>query len=123
MLIIKIVDLGKWVFVLDCGFIDGPIILDQSVCPTALLDKERRCSPSRGTWTNEPFVECLVDLFLQFKEVVRWHLVRTLSNGNGAGLQVDNEFNFTDRGYSRQFFWEDMGKIANEWNVLDSVKR
>src|SRR3954470_4189076 len=51
------------------------------------------------------------------------HLVRTLGNRDGAGLQVDDEFNFSGRGYSRQFFWEDVGKIANDWNILDSVKR
>src|SRR3954469_16548773 len=50
------------------------------------------------------------------------HLVRTLGNRNSARLQVDDEFNFSDRGYSRQFFWEDVRKIANDWNVLDAFE-
>src|SRR3954467_11875956 len=54
---------------------------------------------------------------------MRRHLIRTLGNRNGAGLQVDDEFNLSERGYSRQFFWEDVGKISNYWDVLDSVQR
>src|SRR3954466_5560703 len=50
------------------------------------------------------------------------HLVRTLGNRNSAWLQVDDEFNFSDRGYSRQFFREDVGKFANDWNVLDAFE-
>jgi hypothetical protein len=122
-LIIQIVDPGKWVFVLDGGLVNGPIILDQSVCPIALLDKKRRRSPSRGTGANESFLKCLVDFLLKFKEFMWRHLVRTLGNRGGAGLQVDDEFNFSDRGYSRQFFWEDVGKIANDRNVLNSFQR
>src|ERR1044071_1941089 len=122
-LIIQIVDPRKRIFVLDGGLVDGSVILDQTVCTITLLDKERRCSPRRGTWVNEPFVKCFVDLLLQFKEVVRRHLIRTLGNRNGVGLQVDDEFDFTDRGYSQQFFWEDVEKISNDRNVLDSVKR
>src|SRR3954466_13228509 len=50
------------------------------------------------------------------------HLVRTLGNRNSAWLQVDDEFNFSDRGYSRQFFREDVGKFANDRNVLDAFE-
>src|SRR3954468_1189477 len=57
--IIQIVDPRKRIFVLDGGLVDGPVILDQTVCFVALLDKERRCSPRRGTWANEPFCEVL----------------------------------------------------------------
>src|SRR3954470_17622849 len=110
-LIIQIVDLRKRIFVLDGGLVDGSVILDQTVCSITLLDKERRCSPRRGTWANEPFVKCFINLLLQFKEVVRRHLIRTLGNRNGAGLQVDDEFNLLKRGYSWKFFSEDVGKI------------
>src|ERR1041384_6111285 len=122
-LIIQIVDPRKRIFVLDGGLVDGSVILDQTVCSVALLDKERRCSPRRGAWANETFVKCFVNLLLKFKEVVWRHLIRTLGNRNGARLQVDDEFNLSDRGYSRQFFWEDVGKILNEWNLLNSFKR
>src|SRR3954471_920648 len=122
-LIIQIVDPRKRIFVLDGGLVDGSVILDRTVCSVTLLYKERRCTPRRGTWANEPFVKCFVNLLLQFKEVVRWHLIRTLGNRNGAGLHVDNEFNLSDRGYSRQFFWENVGKISNDGNILDSVQR
>src|SRR4051812_31188225 len=53
---------------------------------------------------------------------MRWHLVRTLSNRGGVGLQVDDKFDFSDRGYSWQFFAEDVGEITNDWNVLDSFE-
>src|SRR3954464_12063174 len=85
-LIIQIVDPRKRVFFLDGGLVDGSVILDQTVRAITLLDKERRCSPSRGTWANETFIECCVDLLLQFKEVVGWHLIRTLGDRNGAGF-------------------------------------
>src|SRR3954464_4316834 len=77
-LIIQIVDPGKRIFVLDGGLVDGSVILDQTICSIALLDKERRCSPRGGTWANEPFVKCFANLLLQFKEVVRWHIIGTL---------------------------------------------
>src|SRR3954471_561495 len=121
-LIIQIVDPRKRIFVLDGGLVDGSVILDQMVCSVALLDKERRCSLRRGTWANEPFVKCFVNLLIQFEEVVRRHLIRTLGNRNCAGLQVNDEFNLSDRRYSRQFFWEDVGKISNDCNVLNSVQ-
>src|SRR3954464_7644382 len=85
-LIIHIVDRRKQIFVLDGGLVDGSVILDQTVGSIALLDKERGCSPRRGTWANEPFVKCFINLLLQFKEVVRRHLIRTLDNRNGAGF-------------------------------------
>src|SRR4051812_8745226 len=122
-LMIHIVDPRKRIFVLDGGLVDGSVILDQTVCSIALLDKERRCSPRRGTWANEPFVKCFVNLLLQFKELVRRHLIRTLGNRNGPGLQVDDEFNLSEQGYSWQFFCEDVGKISNDWNVLNSIQR
>src|SRR3954470_23529281 len=122
-LIIQIVDPRKRTFVLDGGLVDGSVILDQTVCSIALLDKEQRCSPRRGTWANEPFVKCFVNLILQFKEVVRRHLIRTLGNRYGVGFQVDDKFNLSDRGYSRQFFWEDVGETSNDGNILNSVKR
>src|SRR3954468_22232123 len=122
-LIIQIFDPRKRIFVLDGGLVNGSVILDQASCSIALLDKERRCSPRRGTWANEPFVKCFVNLLLQLKEVVRRHLIMTLGNRNGARLQVDDEFNLSERGYSRQFFWEDVGKILNDGNVLDPVQR
>src|SRR4051812_4393785 len=75
-LIIHIVDPRKWILVLYCCLVDGSVILDQTVRSIALLDKEQRCSASRGTWMGEAFVECRVDLLLQFKEVVRRHLIR-----------------------------------------------
>src|SRR3954462_8658413 len=118
-LIIQIIYPRKRILVLYCCLVDRSVILDQTVRSIALLDKERRCSPSRGTWTDEAFVECHVNLLLQFNEVVTRHLIRALSNRDGVGLQVDDEFDLSDRGYSRQFFWEDIGKIANDWNVLD----
>src|SRR3954466_6306920 len=105
------------------GLVDRSVILDQTVRAITLLDKKRRCSPSRGTAPDEAFVECRADLLLQFKEVVRWHLIGTLGNRDGVGLQVDDEFNLSDRGYSREFFWEDVGKITNDWNVLNPVER
>src|SRR3954469_16988892 len=122
-LIIQIVDPRKRIFVLDGGPVDGSVILDQTIYSITLLDKERRCSPRRGTFTNEPFVKCFVNLLLQFKEVVMRHLIMALGKRNGAGFQVDDKFNLTDRGYSRQFFWEDTWKISNDGNVLNSVKR
>src|SRR3954469_14579430 len=67
-------------------------------------------------------MKCLVDLLLKFKEFMWRHLVRTLGNRGGAGLQVDDKFDFSDRGYSRQFFWEDVGKIVNDRNVLDAFE-
>ena len=50
------------------------------------------------------------------------HLLRTLGNRNGARLQVDDKLDFSDRGYSRQFFWEDIEKFKNDGDVLDSFK-
>src|SRR3954464_2510511 len=82
-LIIQIVDPRKRILVLYCCLVDRSVILDQTVRSIALLDKERRCSQSRGTRTDEAFVECHVDLLLQLKEVVRRHLVRAFSNGDG----------------------------------------
>src|SRR3954466_3533155 len=85
----EIVDPRKRIFVLDGGLVYGSVILDQTICSIALLDKERRCSPRRGTWANESFVKCFVNLLLQFKEVVRRHFIRTLGIRNGAEFQVD----------------------------------
>src|SRR3954463_661922 len=95
-LIILIVDPGKRIFVLDGGLVNGSVILDQTICSIALLDKERRCSRRRGNWENEPFVKCFVNLLLRFKKVVRRNFIRTLGNRNGAGFQVDDKFNLTD---------------------------
>ena len=100
-LIIQIIDPRKRILVLYCGLVDRSVILDQTVRSILLRNKKRRCSPSRGTWTDKAFVKCRVNLLLQLKEVVRWHLIRTLGNGDDAGLQVDDEFNFSDRGYPR----------------------
>src|SRR3954463_837126 len=50
------------------------------------------------------------------------HLVRTLGNRGSTGLQVDDNLDFSDRGYSRQFFWEDVEKFTNNGYVLDSFK-
>src|SRR3954463_2290325 len=122
-LIIQIVDPRKRIFVLNGGLVDGSAILDQTDCSVALLDKNRRCHPRRGTRADEPFVKCFVNLLLQFKEVVRRHLIRTLGNMNCARFMVDDEFNLSERGYSQPFFWEDVGKISNDWNVLDSIQR
>src|SRR3954467_14124066 len=110
-LVIKIIDPREGILVLYRGLVDRSVILDQMVRAITLLDKERRCSPSRGTWTDEAFLKGRVDLLLQFKEVVRWHLIWALGNRDGARLQVDDEFNFSDGGYPRQFFWEYVGKI------------
>src|SRR3954467_6341717 len=122
-LIIKIIDPREGVLVLYHGLVDRSVMLDQSVRAITLLDKERRCSPSRGTWTDEAFLEGRVDLLLQFKEVVTWHLIWALGNRDGAGLQVDDEFNFPNRGYPRQFFWEYVGKITNDWDFLNPFER
>src|SRR4051812_503329 len=103
-LVIQIVDPRKRIFVLYGGLVDRSVILDQTSCSIAILDKERRCSPRRGTWSNEPLMKCFVNLLLQFKEVVRRHLIRMLGYRNDVGLQVDDEFILSDRGYSRQFF-------------------
>src|SRR4051812_8599265 len=107
-LIIQIIDPGKWIFVLDGGLVDRSVVLDQTVRAIAFLDKERRCSLSGGTGANESFMKCLVDFLLKLKEFMWRHLVRTLGNRGGAGLQVDEEFNFFGWGYSQQFFWEDV---------------
>src|SRR4051812_15806183 len=77
-LIIQIIYPRKWVLVLYRGRVDRSVILDQPVRSITLLDKERRCSPSRGTRMDESFIECCVNLLLQFKEVVRWNLIRAL---------------------------------------------
>src|SRR3954468_24636688 len=86
--IIQIVDPRKWILVLYCCLVDRSVILDQTVRSVALLDKERRCSQGIGTWMDEAFVKCHVDLLLQFKEVVGRHFIRSLSNRDGVGLQV-----------------------------------
>src|SRR3954465_1163569 len=54
------------------------------VSTITLLDKERRCSPSRGTGAHESFLKCLVDFLLKFKEFMWRHLVRTLGNRDGT---------------------------------------
>src|ERR1041385_6010442 len=78
-LIIQIIYPRKWVLVLYRGLVDRSVILYQTVRAITLLNKERRCSPSRGTWTDNAFVEYHVDLLLQLKEVVRRHLIGALS--------------------------------------------
>src|SRR3954471_13115695 len=95
-LIIKIVDPREGVLVLYRGLVDRSVILDQTVRSITLLDKERRCSPSKDSRTDEAFLEDRVDL-LQLKEVVKWHLIRALGNRDGTRLQVDDKFNFSDR--------------------------
>src|SRR4051812_40288526 len=67
-------------------------------------------------------MKCFVDLLLKFKEFMGRHFVRALRSRGSARLQVDDELNISDRWYSRQFFGEDVGEIANDWNVLDSFK-
>src|SRR3954470_12932490 len=104
---------------MDGGLVDRPVILDQTVCTITFLEKKKqRCSPSRGTGVNESFLKCLVDFLLKFKEFMWRHLVRTLGNRGSVGLQVVDEFDFSGRGYSRQFLWEDVEKITNDWNFL-----
>src|SRR3954468_9560379 len=51
-----------------------------------------------------------------------WHLVRTLGNRCSTGFQVDDTLDFSNRGYSRQFFWEDVEKFTDNGDVLDSFK-
>src|ERR1043165_1350535 len=121
-LIIQIIDPGKWIFVLDGGLVDRPVFLDQTVCTITFLDEERRCSPSCGTWANEAFPKGFIDFLLKFKEFMWRHLVRTLGNRCTTGLQVDDKLDFSDRGYSRQFFWEDVEKFTNNGYVLDAFK-
>ena len=62
------------------------------------------------------------DLLLKFKEFMWRHLVRTLGNRGSTGFQVDEKLDFSDRGYSWQFFWEDVEKFTNNRDVLDSFK-
>ena len=54
---------------------------------------------------------------------MRRHLVGSLGNRSCARFQVYDEFNSSSRGYSWKFFWKDIFKITNDWNVLDSLKR
>ena len=121
-MIIQIIYPRKRILVLDGCLVDRAVVLDQTVCSIALLDKEGRCSPGRGTGANELFAKCLIDFLLQLKEFVRWHLIWALSNWGCAGLQVNNKLDSSYWGYSWKFFRKDVGEIANNGNVLDSFK-
>ena len=72
---------------------------------------------------NEAFAKRFIDLLLKFKEFMRWHLIGVLSNRGGSRLQVDDEFDSSNRGYSWKFFLKDIGKFANDWDTLDTLKR
>jgi hypothetical protein len=103
--------------------VDRSVILNQSVCPIFLLDKERRCSPSRETWTNEAFLTCNVDFSLKLKKYMWWHLVGALGYRGSDRFQVDDKLDSSSRGYPWELLGKDILKIMNNWNVLDAFKR
>ena len=122
-MIIQIIDPRKGIFVLNGSLVDRTVILDQTVRSVLLLHKERRCSPSRGTWTNETLAKRFVDFLLKLKEFVRRHLVGSFGDRNGAWFQVDDELDSPGRGYSWKFFWKYVLEVANDWNLFNSLKR
>ena len=54
---------------------------------------------------------------------MRWHLVGSFGNRNGAWFQVDDELDGPGRGYSWKFFWKYVLEVANDWNLFNSLKR
>ena len=57
---------------------------------------------------NEILAKRFVDFLLKFKEFMRWHLVGSFGDRNGAWFQVDDELDNPSRGYSWKLFWKDI---------------
>src|SRR3954468_24871323 len=118
----KLIDVGKWVLVLDSLLVQWTVIDAKSVRVILLLDKENTTTPRRRTRSDQTQTLLFIELFLQFLQLIWSKLVRTLANGFRARLKINNEFNWPAGRHTRKLFWKDILVLTNDWNLRDSIQ-
>src|SRR6185437_5057315 len=83
-----------------------------------LLHKKGWTSPWRSTRTNKTLVKKVLKLDFQFCQHIWRHTVRPLRNRGGTGLKLDNEFNISIRGHSRQIVWKHIRILTHNKNIF-----
>src|SRR3954462_10837029 len=115
----KLIDVGKWVLVLDCLLVQWTVVDAKSVRTILLLDKKNTTTPRRRTWSDQTHTFLFIELLLQFFQLFRSKLVRTLANGFRARFKINNEFNWPARRHTRKLFWKNVLVITKGLNLRD----
>src|SRR3954469_7573091 len=118
----KLIDVGKWVLVLDCLLVQWTVIDAKSVCAILLLDKKNTTTPWRRTRSDQTQTLLFIELFLQFLQLFWPKIVWTLANGFRARLKINNEFNWPVGRHTRKLFWKDILVLTNDWNLRDNIQ-
>src|SRR3954469_3146832 len=117
----KLIDVGKWVLVLDSLLVQWTVIDAKSVRAILLLDKKNTTTPWRCTRSDQTQTFLFIELNLQFLELIWSKFVRTLANGFRARLKLNNEFNWSAGRHARKLFWKNILVLTNDWNLRDSL--
>ena len=89
----QLIDVGKWVFVLDSLLVQWMVVNTKSVRSILLLHKKYSTTPRRGTRSDETHSLLNIKLLLQLLQLFRSELVRTFAHRFRARLKINNEFN------------------------------
>src|SRR3954470_18790751 len=117
-----LIDVGKWVLVLDSLLVQWTVIDAKSVRAILLLDKKNTTTPRRRTRSDQTQTLLFIELFLQFLQLIWSKLVRTLANGFRARLKINNELNWPTGRHTRKLFWKNILVLTNDWNLRDSLQ-
>ena len=85
----QLVDVGKWVFVLDGFLVQWTVINTKSVRSILLLHKKNTTTPRRRTRPDKTHFLLNIELLLQLLQLFRSKLVRTFANRFRARLKID----------------------------------
>ena len=118
----QLIDVGKWVFVLDGLLVQWTVINTKSVRSILLLHKKNTTTPRRRTRPDETHFLLNIELLLQLLQLFRSELVRTFAQRFRARLKINNEFNWPVRRHSWKLFWKDVLIFANDWNLRDGIQ-
>ena len=76
----QLIDVGKWVFVLDSLLVQWTVVNTKSVRSILLLHKKNSTTPWRRTRSDETHSLFFIELLLQLLQPFRSKLVRTFAN-------------------------------------------
>ena len=89
----QLIDVGKWVLVLDGLLVHRTVINTKSVRSILLLHKKNTTTPRRRTRPDKTHFLLNIELLLQLLQLFRSELVRTFAHRFRARLKINNEFN------------------------------
>ena len=80
----QLVDVGKWVFVLDSLLVQWTVVNTKSVRSILLLHKKNTRTPRRGTRSDETHSLLNIELLLQLLQLFRSELVSVGERSNNS---------------------------------------